>query len=175
MIFVQMFYDRFTGPDVPVISFSNWLIATLPSRSSFSRSHTVSLVLLILTWAVLCMLHCPSSKQLLIDQKFCREQYEKLGPMSYEEIVVAIGFVVLSILWLFRVDLKFGDFTIPGRSRRGFSRRLEQPAAVGSDDQRWYCWHVCCDHPLLCPVEEDAAWRTHGEQGRGWEREGSFT
>ena len=31
MIFVQMFYDRFTGDDVPVISFSNWLIATLPS------------------------------------------------------------------------------------------------------------------------------------------------
>lgn len=165
MIFVQMFYDRFTGEDVPVISFSNWLIATLPSPRYLSLSLAVALILLILTWGVLCVLYCPSSKQLLIDQKFCREQHEKLGPMSYEEIVVAIGFVVLSILWLFRVDLKFGSFCIPGRSRKGVSRRLEQSAAVGSDDQRWHCRHVCCDHSLLHPLEEDAARRAHGEQG----------
>lgn len=35
--------------------------------------------------------------------------------MKYEEYVVAFGFVLLSILWLFRVDLNFGDsFSIPG-------------------------------------------------------------
>lgn len=35
--------------------------------------------------------------------------------MSYEEIVVGIAFIVLSLLWLFRVDLKFGEnFRIPG-------------------------------------------------------------
>ncbi|KAK8792394.1 hypothetical protein WA588_004892, partial [Blastocystis sp. NMH] len=121
MIFVQMFYDRFTGDDVPVISFSNWLIATLP----------MSFILLILTWGVLCVLYCPSSKQLLIDQKFCREQHEKLGPMSYEETVVAIGFVVLSILWLFRVDLKFGNFTIPGWSNLLPSGAMISDGTVG--------------------------------------------
>ena len=170
MIFVQMFYDRFTGDDVPMISFSNWLIATLPSDRRLLRSPAVSLVLLLLTWGVLCVLYCPSSKQLLIDQKFCREQHEKLGPMSYEEKVVAVGFVVLSVLWLFRVDLKFGSFCIPGRPSSDVSRRLEQPAALGSDDQRRHRRHVRRDHPLLHPLEEDAAWRTHGEQGRrcGW-------
>ena len=92
---------------------------------SLALSHTVSFILLILTWGVLCVLYCPSSKQLLIDQKFCREQHEKLGPMSYEETVVAIGFVVLSILWLFRVDLKFGNLTNTGLVYLYLSRRLQ--------------------------------------------------
>ena len=48
-----------------------------------------------------------------IDRILCR--YKKLGKMKYEEYVVAFGFVLLSILWLFRVDLNFGDsFSIPG-------------------------------------------------------------
>ena len=132
---------------------------------SLPLSHTVSLILLILTWGVLCVLYCPSSKQLLIDQKFCREQYQKLGPMSYEETVVAIGFVVLSILWLFRVDLKFGNFTIPGRLSFSLSRRLEQPAAVRRHDQRRHRRHVHRHPPLLRALQEDAAGRTHGEQG----------
>ncbi|KNB41403.1 sodium:dicarboxylate symporter [Blastocystis sp. subtype 4] len=104
MIFYKLFYERFGDHEgVPTISFSNWLIATLP----------MALILLFLTWFVLWM-YCPSSKQLVIDQKFCREEYEKLGPMSYEEKVVGVGFIVLSLLWLFRVDLSFGGFTIKG-------------------------------------------------------------
>lgn len=75
----------------------------------------VALILLFLTWIVL-WIHCPSSKQLVIDQKFCRDEYEKLGPMSYEEKVVAAAFIILSILWLFRVDLSFGGFTIYGKN-----------------------------------------------------------
>ena len=60
-------------------------------------------------------MYCPSSSQFKIDQTWCREEYKKLGKMSYEEIVVAIAFVALSLLWLFRVDLKFGEnFRIPG-------------------------------------------------------------
>ena len=60
-------------------------------------------------------MYCPSSSQFKIDQTWCREEYKKLGKMSYEEIVVAIAFIALSLLWLFRVDLKFGDnFRIPG-------------------------------------------------------------
>lgn len=44
-------------------------------------------------------------------------RHKKLGKMSYEEIVVAISFVCLSLLWLFRADLAFGDnFKIPGKT-----------------------------------------------------------
>lgn len=58
---------------------------------------------------------CPSSSQFKIDQSWCREEYKKLGKMSYEEKVVGIAFICLSVLWLFRVDLKFGEnFRIPG-------------------------------------------------------------
>ena len=33
MIFVQAFYERFGTANPPTLSFSNWLIATLPSTS----------------------------------------------------------------------------------------------------------------------------------------------
>ena len=46
-----------------------------------------------------------------------RRRHKKLGKMSYEEIVVALGFVALSLLWLFRADLAFGSsFRLPGIS-----------------------------------------------------------
>ena len=76
----------------------------------------MSAIILVITWAALCFMYCPSSKQLTIDQQFCKDEYAKLGPMQYEEKVVGAGFICLSILWLFRVDLSFGgDFKIPGK------------------------------------------------------------
>ncbi|CBK23998.2 uncharacterized protein [Blastocystis hominis] len=107
MIFAQMFNDRFGDkPGVPVISFSNWLISTLP----------MSIVLLLCAWVML-FYFCPAPSQFSIDKSFCVEEYKKLGKMKYEEYVVAFGFVLLSLLWLFRVDLNFGDsFSIPGWS-----------------------------------------------------------
>ena len=75
----------------------------------------MSAILLVISWVILCVLFCPSSKQLKIDQTWCKEEYKKLGRISYEELCVGIGFITLSILWLFRVDLVFGEnFKIPG-------------------------------------------------------------
>ena len=54
---------------------------------------SVSAIILILTWVVLCYMYCPKKKDLPIDQQYCKDQYEKLGPMQYEEIVVGIGFI----------------------------------------------------------------------------------
>lgn len=77
----------------------------------------MSFILLVISWGILCVMFCPSSSQFKIDQTWCKEEYKKLGKMSFEEIVVAIAFVCLSLLWLFRVDLKFGEnFHIPGWS-----------------------------------------------------------
>ena len=107
MIFAQMFNDRYGDKEgVPVLSFSNWLISTLP----------MSIVLLLIAWGILCF-YCPSSRQFTIDKSFCTEEYKKLGKMKYEEYVVMVGFILLSLLWLFRVDLVFGDnVRIPGWS-----------------------------------------------------------
>ena len=86
----------------------------------------MSIVLLLCAWLML-FYFCPSPSQFSIDKSFCVEEffanepidllcrYKKLGKMKYEEYVVAFGFVLLSLLWLFRVDLNFGDsFSIPG-------------------------------------------------------------
>lgn len=80
-------------------------------------------MLLLCAWVML-FYFCPAPSQFSIDKSFCVEEslrgapltrrYKKLGKMKYEEYVVAAGFVLLSVLWLFRVDLNFGSFSIPG-------------------------------------------------------------
>ena len=49
MIFVEQFEKRFNGREgVPTLSFSNWLIATLPSMLLFIWSMLLLLLLLLL-------------------------------------------------------------------------------------------------------------------------------
>ena len=45
-----------------------------------------------------------------------RNEYRRLGKMSYEEGVVLVLFVVLAVLWLLRQDIHVGLFTISGWS-----------------------------------------------------------
>lgn len=74
MIFAQMFNDRYGDKEgVPVLSFSNWLISTLPSWVDCRRSLVVSIVLLLIAWGILCF-YCPSSRQFTIDKSFCTEE-----------------------------------------------------------------------------------------------------
>ena len=40
--------------------------------------------------------------------------YEKLGKATYEQWVIGILFVIDALLWLFRSDMVFGSFTLPG-------------------------------------------------------------
>lgn len=68
--------------------------------------------MLILLWAGFVIVYLP--KKLEVDKQYFVDQYKALGSMKYEEIVVGVGFIILAMLWLFRADLVFGDFTIKG-------------------------------------------------------------
>ncbi|GKT17966.1 sodium-dependent high-affinity dicarboxylate transporter, putative [Aduncisulcus paluster] len=89
-------------------SFSTWFFFAFP----------LALVLFVILFLLFLILFVPSKRNPLhIDLSDLKKKYQDLGKISYEEIVVAICFVVLAILWMFRGDLKFGDnFKIPGWS-----------------------------------------------------------
>lgn len=101
--FARIFQIYF--PDAPEISFASWFMFALP----------ITLVFFGFAWVLLYVMFSPSKhKWCNVDKNSLRLQLLEIGPMSYEEKVVFINFVSVAILWLFRADLNFGWFTIPG-------------------------------------------------------------
>jgi len=101
--FVRIFSIFF--PKAPEISFAQWFFFAFP----------ISLVFLFIVWLLLSMFFCPK-KGIKPDKKLFIDQYNALGPVSFEEKIVLVDFLLLVILWMFRADIRIGDFTIPGWS-----------------------------------------------------------
>ncbi|MDE2887153.1 MAG: SLC13 family permease [Gemmatimonadota bacterium] len=93
-------------PDAPEISFANWFLFAFP----------ISVLFLVVAWILLSWLHAGGRQERTFDQRVLRDQYEALGPLSYEEAVVLADFVLLAFLWLFRNEIRVGDTVIPGWS-----------------------------------------------------------
>ncbi len=105
MIFAQSF------PKAPEITFANWMIFALP----------ISIVMLVVAYLVLWFLYVPKIKWEGNIKEHLRQEYDKLGKISYEELIVLISFTILALLWLFRsgFDINLGIFKInlPGWSK----------------------------------------------------------
>ncbi len=94
-------------PEAPEISFAQWFLFAFP----------VSVVFFIIIWTYLYLLFKPKDKNwenLNIDS--FRNQYKKLGAITFEQRVVFIVFISLALLWLFRSDIVIGNFSLPGWS-----------------------------------------------------------
>jgi len=103
--FARIFHIYF--PNAPEISFAHWFMFALP----------ISLIMFIITWAFLYTIFKPKKGSWVnIDKHTFRHQLSGLGPTGYEEKVVFIVFILIAVLWLFRSNLDFGIFTIPGWS-----------------------------------------------------------
>lgn len=101
--FARIFHIYF--PDAPEISFSSWLLFALP----------VSLIIFAVIWVYLYWSFRPRKGEWVkVERNTFRHQLEEMGRTSFEERSVFIVFVMLALLWLLRVDLEFGWFTIPG-------------------------------------------------------------
>jgi sodium-dependent dicarboxylate transporter 2/3/5 len=94
-------------PAAPDVSFASWLVFALP----------VSVVLLASAWVVLSLLFCRGADVCRVELDPFTAEYQRLGPMTYEEKVVLADFALLALLWVFRADIQVGDFTLPGWSR----------------------------------------------------------
>jgi di/tricarboxylate transporter len=85
----------------------------------------LSLSLLIIAWVVLTRFLYPPDPAIRIDRQQLRSQYLALGPMKREEKLVATLFAITAFLWVFRVDIEFGAFRLPG-----WSRFFHQPSFI---------------------------------------------
>ncbi len=93
-------------PEAPEIGFGQWMMLGIP----------ISVLMLIVSAFLLTKIYFKVDKALKIDKKFIREEYEKLGPLSFEEKTISIIFALTAFLWIFRSDLNLGFLTIPGWS-----------------------------------------------------------
>jgi sodium-dependent dicarboxylate transporter 2/3/5 len=108
-----------TFPDAPEVTFAKWLLFALP----------VSLSLFAVTFVYLWWRYCPRTVLRSDDSKFRAAYlsynddilisciYAQLGPLKAEEILVLAGILITVLLWLFRADLDFSTFIIPGWTR----------------------------------------------------------
>lgn len=101
LVFVRIFSIFFPG--AAEISFTQWFFFALP----------ISIIFLFLVWGLLSFLFCPG-EEIQLDKKTFSRQYKALGPLSFEEKVVLVDFLILVFLWMFRSDIQIGQFKLPG-------------------------------------------------------------
>jgi sodium-dependent dicarboxylate transporter 2/3/5 len=103
--FVRIFHIYF--PNAPEISFASWLLFALP----------IAFVMFLITWLLLHFMYKPKKHTWTnINRNTFKEQLYDLGPISYEEKSVLTVFILVAVLWIFRLDLDFGFIRIPGWS-----------------------------------------------------------
>jgi solute carrier family 13 (sodium-dependent dicarboxylate transporter), member 2/3/5 len=101
--FARIFHIYF--PEAPEISFSMWLIFALP----------LAILFFLFTWQYLYQTSKPDKKDWPgIGKSSFKNQLKSLGKITIEEIIVLTAFILLALLWLFRADLEFGLYKIPG-------------------------------------------------------------
>ncbi len=103
--FVRIFEILF--PEAPPIAFGQWMVMALP----------IGVVMLVVAWLLITRVFYRASDQITVDPEVVRAERAQLGPISFEERAVLGVFATTALLWVFRVDLQLGLFTIPGWSR----------------------------------------------------------
>ena len=94
-------------PAAPSIAFGQWLIVALP----------VGVVMLLAAWLLITQVLYRAPANAAVDRDVVAQQRRELGAMAFEERVVLAVFACTALLWVFRVDLNLGAFTLPGWSR----------------------------------------------------------
>ena len=113
LAFARIYNIQF--PAGPEISFAQWFGFALP----------FALVFGLLCWGVLLWLFSPPKGAFGEGASVFREEHHRHGPMTYEQKVIMVLFVILALAWLFRRPIEFGSFTI-----LGWSLLLPEPSFI---------------------------------------------
>uniref|UniRef100_A0A8C6Z1L7 Solute carrier family 13 member 1 n=1 Tax=Nothoprocta perdicaria TaxID=30464 RepID=A0A8C6Z1L7_NOTPE len=93
LIFAEQFNTRY--PDCQCINFGSWFVLSIP----------ITVIILLLSWIWLqCMFKCGKEKSARekASARVIQEEYNKLGPISYPEIVTLVLFILMTLLWFTR-------------------------------------------------------------------------
>jgi sodium-dependent dicarboxylate transporter 2/3/5 len=91
-------------PQAPEITFAGWMVFGLP----------VSVVFMAVAWWLITTMFVRDAAAVTPDRRVFVRERKQLGPMSFEEKVVAVLFTLLALLWLLRRNIEIGSFVIPG-------------------------------------------------------------
>ena len=94
-------------PEAPQIGFGQWMLLGLP----------ISILMLTFTIIILTKFYFKIDKEIRIKKEFVKEEYKKLGVLTFEQKTVSIVFLITALLWIFRADLNLGFILLPGWSR----------------------------------------------------------
>jgi sodium-dependent dicarboxylate transporter 2/3/5 len=101
--FIRIFHIYF--PNAPEISFAYWLLFAFP----------ITVVIFISAWTLLHFWYRPKKQNWAsVNRNTFKDELRTMGPMRFEERIVLIIFTLTALLWIFRLDLDFGIFRIPG-------------------------------------------------------------
>ncbi|MBT8487359.1 MAG: SLC13/DASS family transporter [Gemmatimonadetes bacterium] len=102
--FIRIFAILF--PDAPPIAFGQWLVMALP----------IGVVMLLVAWFFITQVFYRTPDDVAVEHEVIATERRALGSVSFEERWILGVFVTTAALWVFRVDLNVGLFTIPGWS-----------------------------------------------------------
>jgi solute carrier family 13 (sodium-dependent dicarboxylate transporter), member 2/3/5 len=108
LILVRTFETSF--PDETPLTFFQWMLFGVP----------FSIGALMLAWLTLTRIvfRTPrAERQATVDRSAIQNEYETLGPWSYEEKMTLFVFVATAHLWVFRAPLDIGILQLPGWSQ----------------------------------------------------------
>ena len=94
-------------PEGPSIAFGQWMIVALP----------VGVIMVLTAWFVITRVLYRTPPEVRIESAVVDRELARLGPITFEERAVLMVFAATALLWVFRVDLNLGAFTLPGWSR----------------------------------------------------------
>ncbi len=93
-------------PNVPEITFADWLLFALP----------VTVIMFLAAWVLLYIMYKPRGKWEKLSREDFRSEYNNLGNPKQEEKIVFILFIILALLWIFRTGFEVSSVKIPGWS-----------------------------------------------------------
>jgi len=91
-------------PQAPAITFLQWMLFAVP----------VGILLMVAAYTLLYLKYARGSKTKSVKDLPIRQMKKDLGPMSHEEKIVLISFLLMAILWITRSDIEIGTTVIKG-------------------------------------------------------------
>lgn len=104
LVFIEIYNKSF--PNAAEISFGSWMMMGVPLAG----------IMIAILWALITKVLIKLPKTISIGRSEVEDEYQKLGTMSFEEKAVMFVFALTALLWIFRKDLDFGMFSVPGWS-----------------------------------------------------------